>query len=285
VPEDRARIFRSRGADRAAVRAVAARLTESKKTAARLIAYGGRGHFPAFCFAKQQTKFRHRSREKYGRVAEDLVALLSPCTAIAPGSPNGPNQAAIPAASSFKGHIMTNSDHEKLISDAMHLVREELAANGRLEFTVLAIDEQGRSGRFLVDPDFLRSGHTKDRLVLELREAFRAKGVVRYVLIIEAWMDRKLPIPPGPLSGEAFHAYMAHYADDYQRRGLSPSIGGGRHEIIMMHVCDRKHSTVRLWTMQRDPATGAVRDLVPFDLEGDFNTLGRFVNLLEGTTH
>jgi hypothetical protein len=43
------------------------RLTESKKIASRLSPYGRRSNFPAFRFAKQQTKFRRGGREEYDR--------------------------------------------------------------------------------------------------------------------------------------------------------------------------------------------------------------------------
>ena len=75
--------------------------------------------------------------------------------------------------------------------------------------------------------------------------------------------------------------------DDYRRRGYSPREGGGRDEIILIQVCDRMRTTLRIWKIDRFPLTGAVRDLVPVDTGSDAAAgfAGRFVNLLEGRAH
>jgi hypothetical protein len=74
---------------------------------------------------------------------------------------------------------------------------------------------------------------------------------------------------------------------DYRQRGYSPREGRGRDEIILIQVCDRMRTTLRIWKIDRFPLTGAVRDLVAVDTgsnaEADF--AGRFVNLLEGRAH
>jgi hypothetical protein len=175
---------------------------------------------------------------------------------------------------------MTDIEHQTLIDEALRFVRSQIAQGG-LEFTLLTIDEQGRRGRFNVDPRFVQSDGTKDVLAAELRQALREDGIVRYVLVAECWMDRRLPVTPGPLRRDHLAEVLARYAKDYERRGLSPDHGGGRDEIIFMHVCDRRHSTFRIWTIERDPITGAVQDLLPFDAGADA-LAGRFVNLLGG---
>ena len=70
-------------------------------------------------------------------------------------------------------------------------------------------------------------------------------------------------------------------------RGYSPREGGGRDEIILIQVCDRLRTTLRIWKIDRFPLTGAVRDLVPVETASDAETgfAGRFVNLLEGRAH
>jgi hypothetical protein len=68
---------------------------------------------------------------------------------------------------------------------------------------------------------------------------------------------------------------------------LAPSEGRGRDEIILIQVCDRRATTIRIWRIERLVLTGAVRDLVPVDTGNDAETIfaGRFVNLLEGQVH
>jgi hypothetical protein len=173
-------------------------------------------------------------------------------------------------------------DHQRLIDQVFGYVRDQLA-HGGLEFTVLTINENGHRNRLRIDPRFMESGATKDVLMDELRQAFRQQGIVRYVLVAECWMERKLPVPPGPFTRDRLDEFLAEYAKEYERRGLSPDHGGGRDEIIFMHVCDRKRSSLRVWTIDRDPITGAVRDLIAFDDAGpEVAFAGRFVNLLDG---
>lgn len=178
---------------------------------------------------------------------------------------------------------MTDDDHEQIISEVFSLVRD-LLARDELEFTILTIDEEGKRGRFKVDPRFMESGPVKDALSALLREAFRQVGIARYVLVAECWMDTRVPILPGPISRDRLDEYVAEYAKEYQRRGLSPEHGGGRDEIILMHVCDRKRSTFRVWTIDRDPITGKVRDLILSEKGSgpEVALAGRFVNLLGG---
>jgi hypothetical protein len=57
---------------------------------------------------------------------------------------------------------MANDDHQKIAETVLKLVREQLRANGALDFTVLTLDERGREGRIDIDPEFFRSDATKD---------------------------------------------------------------------------------------------------------------------------
>src|SRR5690242_13360669 len=79
-----------------------ARLTESKKIAAP------RGA-PIFLLSvrKRATKFRSRGREKYGRVYEDLVALLCPLQPGETGCPSGPR-----SQSGNVKHSAAGNNHE-----------------------------------------------------------------------------------------------------------------------------------------------------------------------------
>jgi hypothetical protein len=81
--------------------------------------------------------------------------------------------------------------------------------------------------------------------------------------------------------------YLTRYVDEYRRRGYSPRDGRGRDEIILIQVCDRLRTTLRIWRIDRFPLTGAVRDLVAVDTGSDAETAfaSRFVNLLEGRVH
>jgi hypothetical protein len=60
------------------------------------------------------------------------------------------------------------------------------------------------------------------------------------------------------------------------RLGYSPSRGRCRDEIILIQVCDRRHTTLRIWKIECFLLTGVVRDLVPIDLGNDAeSTFGR----------
>ena len=182
---------------------------------------------------------------------------------------------------------MANDDHQKITETVLELVREQLRENGALDFTVLTLDEQGREGRIDIDPECFRSDATKDRLKRDLRRDFRQKGIIRYALVAECWMGQVKPIPFVPVRSENLEHYLTRYVDDYRRRGYSPREGRGRDEIILIQVCDRLRTTLRIWKIDRFPLTGAVRDLVPVDTGGDAAAgfAGRFVNLLEGRAH
>jgi hypothetical protein len=182
---------------------------------------------------------------------------------------------------------MADDDHQKIIEAVLKLAREQLRENGALDFTVLTLDEQGREGRIDIDPEFFRSDATKDRLKRDLRRDFRRQGIVSYALVAECWMGQVKPIPSAPARSENLAHYLTRYVDDYRRRGYSPREGGGRDEIILIQVCDRLRTTLRIWKIDRFPLTGAVRDLVPVDTGNNAETgfAGRFVNLLEGRAH
>ena len=184
------------------------------------------------------------------------------------------------------GMGMTESDHETLIGEVFEMVRKQLVLNGMLDFTVLTVNEAGEKGREDIDPAFFQSEKNKRGLSRNLRREFRRKGIVRCVVIAECWMSRMQPMPGVPMRRENIDRYAEAYADDYERRGLSPREGGGRNEIILMHVCDRLRSSLRIWRIKRSPLTGGVLNLVTVDLGGDADTFGgRFVNLLEGEAH
>ena len=89
------------------------------------------------------------------------------------------------------------------------------------------------------------------------------------------------------MRSENLEHYLDRYTDEYQRMGYSPSEGRGRDEIIVIQVCDRRSTTLRMWKIERFLLTGVVRDLVPIDLGNDAECTfgGRFVNLLEGQVH
>jgi hypothetical protein len=182
---------------------------------------------------------------------------------------------------------MTASDHEALIGDVLEMVRSQLKQNGRLEFTLLTVNEAGQKTREEIDPAFFQSGRNKSGLARKLRRDFRRKGIVRYILVTECWVAQMQPLPGVPMRRENIERYHAAYAGDYERRGLSPGIGGGRDEIILMHVCDRRHASLRIWKIKRSPLTGGVLDLAAVDTGNDAEACfsGRFVNLLEGQVH
>ena len=160
---------------------------------------------------------------------------------------------------------MADDDHQKITETVLELVREQLRENGALDFTVLTLDEQGREGRIDVDPEFFRSDASKDRLKRDLRRDFRKTGIIRYALVAECWMGQVKPIPLVPVRSENLAHYLTRYIDDYRRHGYSPREGGGRDEIILIQVCDRLRTTLRIWKIDRFPLTGAVRDLVPVE--------------------
>jgi hypothetical protein len=182
---------------------------------------------------------------------------------------------------------MADDDHQRITETVLKLAREQLRQNGALDFTVLTQDEQGREGRIDIDPGFFRSDATKDRLKRDLRRDSRQKGIIRYALVAECWMGQVKPIPLLPVRTENLAHYLTRYMGEYRQRGYSPREGGGRDEIILIQVCDRLRTTLRIWKINRFPLTGAVRDLVPVDTGSDAETgfAGRFVNLLEGRAH
>src|SRR4051812_29035247 len=68
-----------------------------------------------------------------------------------------------------------------------------------------------------------------------------------------------------PVRSEHLEHYLAQYADQYRHRGYSPREGQGRDEIILIQICDRMRTTLRIWKIDRFPLTGGVRDLLAFD--------------------
>src|SRR5689334_9917134 len=100
-------------------------------------------------------------------------------------------------------------------------------------------------------------------------------------------MGTMKPMPSAPVRTENLGHYLDRYTDEYHRMGNSPSEGRGRDEIILIQVCDRRSTTLRIWKIERFVLTGAVHDLVPVDTGSDAETTfaGRFVNLLEGRLH
>jgi hypothetical protein len=181
---------------------------------------------------------------------------------------------------------MTITDHQDLIEELLGLVRAQLA-DGHMDFTVIVDHEGGGRGIIKIDPRYLEDEESKDMLRARLRRVFRQRGVFRYALVAECWIDRNPPAPRVPIDCDDPAEYVAQYHEEYERRGYSPSEGGGRDEIIFMHVCDRKHSTCRIWTIKRDAESDQVRDLIPFEIPADdqFLMFGRFVNLLSSKAH
>jgi len=100
-------------------------------------------------------------------------------------------------------------------------------------------------------------------------------------------MGTMMPLPSALVRTENLEHYLDRYTNEYHRRGYSPSEGRGRDEIILIQVCDRMRTTLRMWKIERFVLTGAVRDLVLVDTGNDAeNTFaGRFVNLLDGQVH
>jgi hypothetical protein len=181
---------------------------------------------------------------------------------------------------------MKNDDHEPLIEEVIGFVREKLKTSHTLDFTVVAIDERGHKHLLNADPRSLNSDEAKNELADALREEFRQKGIIRYAFISECWVSRVAPIPSGPVTRDYLDRHLAAYHDDYEKRGLSPSRGGGREEVVMLHVCDRMKSQIRIWSIARDPETGFITKLTRLPDDAVSTAFaGRFVNLLEGRAH
>jgi hypothetical protein len=108
-----------------------------------------------------------------------------------------------------------------------------------------------------------------------------------YALVAECLMGQMKPTPSAPVRSENLEHYLTRYVDEYHRRGYSPREGGGRDEIILIQVCDRLRTTLRIWKIDRFPLTRTVRDFVAVDTGSGAETgfAGRFVNLLEGRVH
>ena len=181
---------------------------------------------------------------------------------------------------------MNIDDQETLIEEVIGFAREKLKSSHTLDFTIVAIDDtrpqafnHTRSGKFA-------TGDAKNELAEALRDEFRQKDIIRYVLIAECWVSRVAPMPSGPVTREYLDRHLAAYYDDYQKRELSPRKAGGREEVILLHVCDRMKSQIRIWSIARDPANGFITNLtrLPDDAaSSEFD--GRFINLLEGRAH
>ncbi|MFL5287067.1 MAG: hypothetical protein ACJ8AW_40385 [Rhodopila sp.] len=180
---------------------------------------------------------------------------------------------------------MTECEHQTLIDEVLEMARRQLKQTGMLVFTVLTVNEAGEKACEEIDPAFFQNDKNKNGLARKLRRDFRRKGIVRYILVTEGWHTHMPAMPGVPMRRENIDRYHAAYADDYERRGLSPRPGGGRDEIILMHVCDRVRSSLRMWKIKRSPFTGGVLDLVAIDTGDDTYFSGRFVNLLEGQVH
>jgi hypothetical protein len=178
---------------------------------------------------------------------------------------------------------MKIGDQESLIEEVISFLREKLKTSHTLDFTVVVIDERGHKHLLDANPESLTSGKNKNELADRLRDEFRQKDIIRYAFISECWVSRIAPMPPGPVTREYLDRHLATYYDDYQKRELSPRKGGGREEVILLHVCDRMKSQIRLWSIARDPVSGFITKLtrVPDD-SASTALAGRFVNLLEG---
>jgi hypothetical protein len=110
--------------------------------------------------------------------------------------------------------------------------------------------------------------------------------IVRYAFIAESWLTRAAAQPVGPVTREYLERHLADYHEDYRERGLSPQTRGGREEVILLHVCDRMKSQIRIWTIARDHTSGFITQLTPMPDDSASSMLaGRFVNLLEGRAH
>lgn len=129
----------------------------------------------------------------------------------------------------------------------------------------------------------MASGEFKNDLADALRDEFRQKDIIRYAFLAECWVSRIAPMPTGPMTREYLDRDLAAHLDDYRKRELSPRKGGGREEVILLHVCDRMKSQIRLWSFTRDPASGFITQLTRLPTDSTSTAFdGRFVNLLEG---
>jgi hypothetical protein len=181
---------------------------------------------------------------------------------------------------------MKIDQQESLIEEVIGFAREKLKSTHQLDFTVFAIDEGGRKHLLNVAPGSFSSGDAKNELADALRDEFHDKGIIRYAFIAECWVSRVAPAPVGPVTREYLERHLANYHDDYEKRELSPRKGGGREEVILLHVCDRMNSQIRFWGITRDPASGFITRLTPLPADAaNDEYAGRFVNLLEGRAH
>jgi hypothetical protein len=181
---------------------------------------------------------------------------------------------------------MKIGDQESLIEEVISFVREKLKTSHMLDFTIVAIDERGHKHLLDANPQSLSSDEAKNELADALRDELRQKDIVRYAFISECWVSRIAPMPSGPVTREYLDRHLAAYHDDYQKRELSPRKGGGREEVILLHVCDRMKSQIRLWSITRDPASGFITKLTRLaDDSASTAFAGRFVNLLEGRAY
>jgi hypothetical protein len=163
---------------------------------------------------------------------------------------------------------MPNGDHDKLIDQALAWATEQLRTGGHIPFMVFTIEEQGRKGAFAADPACFAGGDSgREDLAQRMRKQFRKADIVRYAIAAECWVTRLAP-PAGPLR--------------------EPQIGrnGGREEVVIVHVCDRRSATLHISTIARDDA-GRATGLRGFTTTDDKESVlaGRFTNLLEGRIH
>jgi hypothetical protein len=161
---------------------------------------------------------------------------------------------------------MSDADHQKLVEKVLAWAKEQLAREGRIEFTVFTVDEQQREATAAADPACFAGNSGRDRLARDMRKQFRKAGIVRYAIIAECWVTRPA-VPAGPL-----------------RNPEARRDSGGREEVVMIHVCDRGSASIHVSAILRDPQTGeptGLRELITTD--GKESLLdGRFTNLLEG---
>jgi hypothetical protein len=181
---------------------------------------------------------------------------------------------------------MKVEDQETFIEEVIGFATEKLKTRRVLDVTVFAVDVHGHKHLLNLDPQSLASGEAKNELADDLREQFRSMDIVRYAFIAESWLTRAAPPPVGPVSSEYLERHLTSYHEDYRKRGLSPQTGGGREEVILLHVCDRMKSQIRCWSITRDPASGFITNLTRMPDDSASSVLaGRFVNLLEGRAH
>jgi hypothetical protein len=161
---------------------------------------------------------------------------------------------------------MLDAIHQKLVEKVLAWAKEQLAQRGRIEFTVFTIDEQEREATAAADPACFTGDSGRERLARNMRKQFRKAGIVRYAIIAECWVTRP-DVPAGPL-----------------RKPETRRDGGGREEVVIVHVCDRGSASIHVSTNLRDPRTGdatGLRELVTTDNQESLLD-GRFTNLLEG---